>query len=466
MKNTLDRAIKYLRFKKMKSFLLVLLFMIVSSMLLLSATLNSTISNYYEQLDTTNGISVSVTPKMNFNKRQSSSNEDTTQIKPSDIRSKFVNLSDEQLEEIKKLGYVSDVMQSTSLNVTSSSIEEISYSSSTSDNSSSSGMNDMPQRENISGLRITGSSHLNLENDFTNETISLSSGNLPVKDNEIMVSETLASSNTLKIGSSFKVVNANSTSKTKTYKVVGIYSYNNELNEMALQTVPENIMYTSYSSLSSLIDSNSNNRVTTQFFIYDVDDLEQFKDDYFKIIETSSSDYEVSLNDSVYKNTIEPLSQLASIVDIAKVVVLVIVSIILAIISYLMIKERNYEIGVLYSISESKKNIVMQFIMENGILLTIGYVIALLINKLIGNSIISSLMNMDLLNGVKDGARQMGGGPMNSFSPEMASSDIEAYLNVFGMVQVYLVILIVVLIITIATLAKTLAKRPKEIISS
>ncbi|MDL2211770.1 FtsX-like permease family protein [Erysipelotrichaceae bacterium OttesenSCG-928-M19] len=463
MKNTLNRALKYLSYKKTKSFLLIVLFFVISAILLLSATLNSTIDNYYSQIDNKNGIAVSISPKMNFNRNQGESQAEGS--KPNDMRSLFTNLTSEQLEAIAALDYVTDVKQSTSVSVTSSSLEEISYTSSSSDDSNEQRA-DMPQmREDMSGLRIMGSSHLNLETDFSNETISLSSGTMPSADTEIVISEALASQNDLKVGSSFKVSNSDDSSLTKTYKVVGIYAYNSQIDEMAMQQVPENTMYTLYSSVATLISEDSGSRITTQFFIESVDDLTQFKTDYFSITDTSSDDYEVSLDDSVYQNTIKPLMQLAEIVQIAKWVILVITSAILAIISYLMIKERNYEIGVLYSLSENKRNISLQFVFENGILLTIGFLIAWLINMLLGSQIIQALMNMELLNNVKQGAQTMGG-PQGMMGNPGASdlSSIEAYLSSSGLISSYVIILVVVLIITMATIAKTLVKRPKEII--
>lgn len=458
MKNAFVRATKYLKFKKTKSIVLVVLFTILSLTLLLSSSVNSTIDTYYNQLDTTNGISVSINPVMKFDSQSSGSK----------TKMNFASATDEQLEQIKALDYVTNIKKSTTIDTTSS-IDMIEYedTSSTSTNQPS----DMPMNVSMSGLKLMGSDNLSLEDSFVNETISLSSGEMPTSNDQIVMSETLATLNNLKVGDSVELKSSDE-SITQKYTISGLYKYNADLDEMALRTVPENTMYTTYDAAIALKDDSSRTRSNTVYYISSSDKLDQFKTDYFSITSQDSSSFNVTLNDEVYTSTIKPLMQLSDTLSVAIIVIIVFIGAILAIVAYLMIKERNYEIGVLYSLSESKKNIVLQFVFENTILLTIGFVIALLINLTLSSQMINGLLNMDLFSSVNENAMRMQGpgGPTitrpGSSTSSNSSISIDANISALSIISSYVITWVIVVSVNILTVSRTLLKRVKEIINS
>lgn len=458
MKNAFVRATKYLKFKKTKSIVLVVLFTILSLTLLLSSSVNSTIDTYYNQLDTTNGISVSINPVMKFDSQSSGSK----------TKMNFASATDEQLEQIKALDYVTNIKKSTTIDTTSS-IDMIEYedTSSTSTNQPS----DMPMSVSMSGLKLMGSDNLSLEDSFVNETISLSSGEMPTSNDQIVMSETLATLNNLKVGDSVELKSSDE-SITQKYTISGLYKYNADLDEMALRTVPENTMYTTYDAAIALKDDSSRTRSNTVYYISSSDKLDQFKTDYFSITSQDSSSFNVTLNDEVYTSTIKPLMQLSDTLSVAIIVIIVFIGAILAIVAYLMIKERNYEIGVLYSLSESKKNIVLQFVFENTILLTIGFVIALLINLTLSSQMINGLLNMDLFSSVNENAMRMQGpgGPTitrpGSSTSSNSSISIDANISALSIISSYVITWVIVVSVNILTVSRTLLKRVKEIINS
>lgn len=462
MKNAFTRAIKYLKFKKAKSIVLVMLFTLLSLTLLLSSSVNSTIDSYYSQLDTTNGISVSINPVMSPPTQESSGA--TTRKTMS-----FASATDEQLEQIKALDYVTNIKNSTTVNITSDTVNMIEYTQSTSNSQNQ--PSDMPSMTSMSGLKITGSDNLALENDFANETVSLSSGVMPTAKDQIVISESLATLNSLKVGDSI-VLKSSDASISVTYKISGIYKYNADIDEMAQRTVPENTMYATYEAATQIKDDSTRARVSTTYYISSTDKLEQFKTDYFKITEQDSSSFNVTLNDEVYTSTIKPLMQLSETLSSAIIVIIAFIGVILAIVAYLMIKERNYEIGVLYSLSESKKNIVFQFIFENTILLTIGFILALIINFALASSIINGLLNMDLFSSVNENAMRMQGpgmsGPMSQSSSRSSSTSVvvDANISILSILSSYVITWVIVCGVNILTISKTLLKRVKEIINS
>lgn len=462
MKNAFTRAIKYLKFKKAKSIVLVMLFTLLSLTLLLSSSVNSTIDSYYSQLDTTNGISVSINPVMSPPTQDSSGA--TTRKTMS-----FASATDEQLEQIKALDYVTNIKNSTTVNITSDTVNMIEYTQSTSNSQNQ--PSDMPSMTSMSGLKITGSDNLALENDFANETVSLSSGVMPTAKDQIVISESLATLNSLKVGDSI-VLKSSDASISVTYKISGIYKYNADIDEMAQRTVPENTMYATYEAATQIKDDSTRARVSTTYYISSTDKLEQFKTDYFKITEQDSSSFNVTLNDEVYTSTIKPLMQLSETLSSAIIVIIAFIGVILAIVAYLMIKERNYEIGVLYSLSESKKNIVFQFIFESTILLTIGFILALIINFALASSIINGLLNMDLFSSVNENAMRMQGpgmsGPMSQSSSRSSSTSVvvDANISILSILSSYVITWVIVCGVNILTISKTLLKRVKEIINS
>ncbi|WP_423364174.1 ABC transporter permease [Mycoplasma sp. P36-A1] len=476
MKNIMYRAIQYLKYKKIKSIMLIALFSIMSIVLLLSSSLDSTISNYYNSINNKNGIEVSVNPVMSRKTQQPSSNSD---------RRTATNVTAEQLAQIQELEYITDVKQNTNLSVTSDGVEAISYSeeetTSNSTNTTQSGStalsNVIPdaskdsgssERRNqmSNGLRIYGSTNYNLETIFSENTISLSSGEMPTTDNQIVISKTLADDNDLKLKDSITLKNSNDEDKTAKYTIVGIYTYNATLDEMSMQMIPENTMYTTYSAVTSMVSSDYTPMISTQYYVNSSDDFETFKEAYYKITNTTEETVQLSLNDEVYTSTIQPLSQIAEIMSKAKIVIIVGISALIAIILYLMIKERNYEIGVLYSLSERKRNIVTQFITENVILVSIAFIVGLAVSLAVGSNIISILLNMDVFSNIKDGATRMGGGrSMMPSSSATVATDITASWDILGISSVYLILVILVIIITLITVSKTLMKRPKEIIN-
>lgn len=456
MNNTFYRAIQYLKYKKTKSIILVFLFTIMSSLILFSTTLDSTIDKYYSSLDNKNGIAISAAPKLDMSKGK---------VDMKSLESK--ELTTDQIEKLSKLPYVTDVLKSKTLMVNNDKLKQLKYDSDDSEDEGKVVMfgSNGKGTSDIDGLKISASSNLSLEEAIKNKTIKLYSGTWATKPDEIVLSERLAALNKISLNGEITLKNSDKT-KSKTFKVVGIYKYASAIDDMMARMVPENTMYTTIDGVSEFGEASGFGGQTTQFYIDSIDNFEKFKADYYKITNTSADKVELTLNDEVYQTTIKPLAQLSGTIQIITIVTIIISSIIIAIISYLMIKERNYEIGVLYSLSESKRNIILQFIIENIILMSIAFLIALGINFIFSSSIINSLMNMDILSGVKNGAMIMKGGSTSSLDGESATQTINASFSIFNIVKSYVYLLSVIIFITIISIIQILLKRPKEIINS
>lgn len=447
MKNTLFRAVKYLKYKKAKSIILILLFTIMSTLIIFSLSLDSTIQNYYNNLDNKNGIGVVASPNLD-------------KVSQEDMMKGNFGLkeaTDEQLEQIRKLSYVSDVVKTDTKVVKSKKLAKLK-------DPKANGKQDFmiapsPDGTDMKGLRLTGANNLAAEASFKSKMIDLTAGALPSKDNEVVLSERLAQTNKLKLNDTF-TLSDNTSKKEITFKVVGLYKFNKKIDDLTASMVPENTMYSNLSTLDQFSNAKENNTSFIDYYISDAKDYGQFKKDYYKIMNTTSDKVDLELDDMVYHETVKPLEQVSGVIQKITIVIITISSLIVATISFVMIKERNYEIGVLYSLSESKRHIIIQFLIENLILVTIGFVFALVINFAFCSTIINSLMGMEILSGVRNGAMMMAG------NVNQEAGAIQASFSILNLVKSYIYIMGVIIVVTVLSIIQTLLKRPKEIINS
>lgn len=459
MKNVFYRARKYLEYKKSKSIILVLMFFLISSILLISSSINDTISDYYNSIDNKNGISVSVEKNMRRDRsRSSQSSSNANNLTSSQIISK-----------VNKLEYVSDVLKTKTIFITSSKIEALTSSDTSTDtNSSISPDGAMAQEKSvdISGLKLLGSSNLSLEQDFQNENVSLSSGELATNNYEIVISESLAELNDLKLNDQIKLSDSNG-DNTKSFKVVGIYQVKSDTSGFERMMIADNTIYTTFDTISNF-SSNSEEQgrfqqTSIKYYIKTIADFEQFKTDYYKITNTTSDDITITLNDDIYQNTIKPLSELSSSLEYLKWGIVSISITILGIVSFVDIKNREREIGILYSMSESKKRIFAQFVYENTILLTIGFILALGISFISMDYIINSLMNMSIFDSLNQGANMMQGGPPHFM--DTTNVDVNSSISILSSLVIYMILVVVVSLIIGLVSYKALKRRIKDIIS-
>lgn len=460
MKNVFYRARKYLKYKKSKSIILILMFFIICNILLISTSINDTINDYYNSIENKNGISISVNKVMSMEKGQPNQQE----------ASNSSNLSTEEInEKIAELDYISDILETKTTMITSLQIEAVENEESSSETLQENS-NQATQRANnidMSGLKLLGSSNLILEQDYQNGKIALSSGSLPENNNEVMISANLAKLNELELNDQIKLSDSNE-ENTQKFKVVGIYQLENETSGFEKMMIPDNTIYTTFETLDNFT-SNSDEQdrfqqATTKYYIKSIDNFEHFKEDYYQITNTSSDDIEISLNDDVYQSTIKPLSELNNNLNYLKWGVLITAISILGIVSYIDVKNRQREIGILYSMSESKRKIFAQFVFENTLLLTIAFVIALGISFISMDFIINGLMNMSIFDSVNQGANMMQGGPPNQLV-DTSKSEINSSISLLNLVGLYLILVMVIAIIIGLVSYKALKRRVKDIIN-
>lgn len=280
----------------------------------------------------------------------------------------------------------------------SSGIEKVSTSSSSSSSSTDTqaaggfggregGMGGASQED----FTISGTNDLAASTSFT-DSYKISSGRTIKASDEgtknVVIESTLASQNSLKVGSTFTIKDSND----KTYKmtVVGIYTTTSSSTESSIQYM--NTMYTALSVANSIKGTTGKVSNAT----YSMENPAQ-ADTFVKAANklVNDSNFQVSKNDQAYQNVKSSLNNVASFARNIVLIVAIAGAIILALIVMLMVRERRFEIGVLMSLGESKLKIIGQFFFELFMVMIVSVGIASAAGNVVGNVVGQQLLKQE-----------------------------------------------------------------------
>ncbi len=298
------------------------------------------------------------------------------------------NLSLEELETYAKASSVSDFYYQSTMSISASSIEAI-ESSSTQQFGGRPGMMQGEGAETSSFVQgdfsLVGISSASALSDFQDGTAEIVDGQfLDVDDtNTVMISEDLATYNSLEVGSTITLQNPNNESETYEVKVVGIYSQSTDQQAMRFQD-PANQMYTSVATVDSIASASESKssetaltgEISGTYVLADLDAYEAFSDEVYDL--GLSEDFTVqSMDVNQYEQSLAPLENLADFANTFFLVSIIVGGLILVVFQFLRIKERTYDIGVLRAIGMSKFKISLQFICELLMITTVSLVLSL-----------------------------------------------------------------------------------------
>lgn len=207
-------------------------------------------------------------------------------------------------------------------------------------------------------------------------------GYTSASDGDVIISQSLATFNNLKVGDTISVANASDSSTTYKLTVVGIYKNTSDSSQSmggpggSTASDPANAIYTSVSTLKKLgLDSSSDSDDAAQLnFTYvfaNKDAYETFVSDVKKA--GLSSDYTVQSADvEEYEQSLVPLDNLSKFALTLLIIVLAVGAIVLIALNLFNIRERKYEIGVLTAIGVNKVKVAAQFVAEVFVVTMIG----------------------------------------------------------------------------------------------
>jgi len=329
----------------------------------------------------------------------------TTQSGGTDMRTLMESipaLTVDQLKSYANSKYVKSLDYNVTTSMDSSNIAAVSNSTAassvSSSSTSSSGSSSRPQGgfggdmggTSAGSFRVTGYSSTAAMTNFVNGTYKITSGAVfsdSDTSNDCVISDELASADSLKVGSTITSTNPNAATQAHTFKVVGIYTNTstNDGSQMNLFSNSANTIITNYTAANNMITASAStsatklsSQINSTFNLASSDSFDAFKAEV--ATKGLNQYYDVTSNISSFNQTVAPLTNLSSFATIFLLLVLAIGGIILVVLNLINIRERKYEIGVLSAIGMKKGKVALQFITE----LSIVTIIALFIGSGIG----------------------------------------------------------------------------------
>lgn len=339
-------------------------------------------------------------------------------------------------------------------------------------------------------LTVIGVSDYTLDEKFTNSDYQLIEGEGITKsletENAVMIEESLADTNDIKVGDTIKITASNDGEKIK-LTVVGIYKAENvtasNMSGMGV-SLDYNKLYVSYNTALKIKETaTKENEGSTAMFrgvtnsssgidevVFTVDDPANV-DEVLEFGNTTSIDFEkfkLDANTEEYEQMIEPLENVASFAKILVAIVTIAGALIIMLILMLWIKERTYETGILLSLGESKIKIVMQYAIEVLLIAIVAFTISIFTGNIISQKVGDVLLEKEVSATTEEEQQpennKMKFGEQNQQVEVVSDIDVSVDANVI--IQLYGFGLLIVLVASVIPTVLVFRYKPKKILSS
>lgn len=355
----------------------------------------------------------------------SSSSSSSSNAAPAAITMPSVKIK--TAEKIAALSNVAGYQYSNSASVNASGFSAVTTSS-----SSGGGQGGFSGSSNSGDITISGVSTTAAETNFKSKSYKITSGRgITAADkntNNVVIESELATSNSLKVGSTIKVKTTDDDSKTYTLNVVGIYKAKTSTSSQGGPNMsdPSNTIYSSY-TFAGTVNGDTTSVTSVVYTLTDSSKEKAFTKQAKKLI---SSSFSLTSSSETYALLMKPMKNVQSFANKIVWIVGIAGTIILALITVLMIRERRHEIGVLMALGESKFKIVLQLFSELFAVLVLSLVIAGVAGNFVGNAVGKQLVSQQTTAtqststgaGFGGGGQQPGGGAGRSGQTSMTAS--------------------------------------------
>lgn len=250
--------------------------------------------------------------------------------------------------------------------------------------------------------RVVGDRYSEKDNYFTEEGFKLINGEhiTPDKKQVALVHQDFANRNNLSIGDYIVLKNIEGNSIEVKVKIIGIFTSTRKSDSeeyMDTTNLFENIIFTDLNTSSKLIYETDSNSQYGDFEVDDPGELDNLISEMKKIENVNWDNCKITKNDSSFKNTKEALAGIQKIVSTAIITIFIISIILIVLILNLWTKHRINEIGILLSVGISKKDIILQQIIEILMVSVPAFAFSLVTSsiatKIVGSKLISSIAN-------------------------------------------------------------------------
>ena len=327
-----------------------------------------------------------------------------------EVKESFELIDVDFINKVGELDIVNGYYYTLQSSLNSDSIEAVSYDDlfkKPSENNEQEDTNNenKPERKMSNGdYTIIAYSDVSYNEDFVNGDKKIKEGTMIDKDNtnnEIVISEELATANSLSVGDTITFKNTNDESITYDLTIVGIYEIVNDTNDGMNRMMgnSSNQIITNLTVLNNIITDDGTDTesysmfssISSSFYI-DYEDLDEFNN---KVKDLGLSEYySIKTNEDEITKTLDPIKNITSFSLTFLIIILIVGAIVLTIINLFNIRERKYEIGVLRAIGMTKLKVTIELVLEIFIIalgsLIIGTGIGSLLSQPVSNYMLSN----------------------------------------------------------------------------
>ena len=360
--NFFNRALKYCWRQRLRSFLLLLTFTLLSTTVLIAISSEKAVEQGTKQIKETVGASVRIELDTNNQANYGSAEDFGNGASGYTYNGDFI--TEKIVDKISKLENV------------------IGYNA-----KSSEGYWGVPKSFSpfpamvTEGLATPYQAVLNssLDTRFLNGTYKLEEGrHIKADDSYVaLISKELADKNNLSVGDNIEFITETDVDITDTtFKIIGIFSGTEGMSKSAItpSDIPANLGYIDMNSLSELYDSEGYDFLDV--YTHTPEEAKELMETIKNLPEVKGKTFTFNLNSEDFDLVSTPLSSFGSMVDTTVFVLTIIGVLIVVLLLVLWTRGRKKEIGILLAVGRSKVEIVGQFLTENILITFLSMIVS------------------------------------------------------------------------------------------
>lgn len=360
--NFFNRALKYCWRQRLRSFLLLLTFTLLSTTVLIAISSEKAVEQGTKQIKETVGASVRIELDTNNQANYGSAEDFGNGASGYTYNGDFI--TEKIVDKISKLENV------------------IGYNA-----KSSEGYWGVPKSFSpfpamvTEGLATPYQAVLNssLDTRFLNGTYKLEEGrHIKADDSYVaLISKELADKNNLSVGDTIEFITETDIDITDTtFKIIGIFSGTEGMSKSAItpSDIPANLGYIDMNSLSDLYDSEGYDFLDV--YTHTPEEAKELMETIKNLPEVKGKTFTFNLNSEDFDLVSTPLSSFGSMVDTTVFVLTIIGVLIVVLLLVLWTRGRKKEIGILLAVGRSKVEIVGQFLTENILITFLSIIVS------------------------------------------------------------------------------------------
>ena len=360
--NFFNRALKYCWRQRLRSFLLLLTFTVLSTTVLIAISSEKAVEQGTKQIKETVGASVRIELDTNNQANYGSAEDFGNGASGYTYNGDFI--TEKIVDKISKLENV------------------IGYNA-----KSSEGYWGVPKSFSpfpamvTEGLATPYQAVLNssLDTRFLNGTYKLEEGrHIKADDSYVaLISKELADKNNLSVGDTIEFITETDIDITDTtFKIIGIFSGTEGMSKSAItpSDIPANLGYIDMNSLSELYDSEGYDFLDV--YTHTPEEAKELMETIKNLPEVKGKTFTFNLNSEDFDLVSTPLSSFGSMVDTTVFVLTIIGVLIVVLLLVLWTRGRKKEIGILLAVGRSKVEIVGQFLTENILITFLSIIVS------------------------------------------------------------------------------------------